>query len=77
MICIHENATLLPGLLCPRIGPPLLAICTVAIGAGPKYYGVLARRRIVWIPAFSFSKAGDVGPNNRSSLTDLRRYDVK
>src|SRR4029453_3184567 len=28
----------------------------------------IGRRRIVWIPAFSFSEAGDVGPNNCSSL---------
>ncbi len=34
-------------------------------------------RCIVWIPAFSFSKAGDVGPNNCSSLTDPQCYDAK
>ena len=33
MICSHESATLLPDLLCARIGPPLRAICAVAIGA--------------------------------------------
>src|SRR5206468_10753536 len=37
----------------------------------------ICRRCIVWTPAFSFSKAGEVGPNNCSSLTDSRRHDVK
>ena len=33
MIYGYEGATLLPDLLCARIGPPVLAICAVAIGA--------------------------------------------
>jgi hypothetical protein len=30
-----------------------------------------------WFAAFSFSKRGNVGPNNCSSLTDSRRDDAK
>ena len=37
----------------------------------------IGRRCIVWISAFSFSKADNVGPNNCSSLTDSQCHDAK
>jgi hypothetical protein len=39
--------------------------------------GTLLPRCIVWIAAFSFSKAGDVGSNSCSSLTNFQDHDAK